>query len=515
MTGPGEVPLDDPPAAAPVIRSAGLTLAGSALGGLLVITSEFLVAHYLEVEAYGLYASGLTLARIGEAVAVFGLPVAIFHFVPLQLRRGEDDRAMGTVLAAALLPMVLGCTLALALWLAAPWLAARFFGHADATPYIRVLAAAIPFMASSEVLGAATRGFGYAKYYVLVRNLAPPVLFMAFIAAVIATRGDAHWIPAAFAAAYAIACIAGAFAVAHAAGSGRRRVKPRMDFAGVYRYSAGVMANTFLYMVFAVAGILLVAAFLGTDNVGIYRVCLQVVVPFDMVLLAFHAAMGPIYPVLAREYRQAELEDAYGMAIRWMAGLLLPAGIAVAWNARDLLALLGPDFVRGATPLTVLAAGYASCTCFGTVAYILMLSGRKHVETANAAFATAAVLLLGLWLVPRHGLLGAAAATAGAFVLLNVARIAEARRVLGLRTFRAAFVRMVAVASATALGSFWVLERLGVAQGPGAAALLGRLTLMGAVQAAATWGLAMAPQDRAALAGMVRSALGGGRRRGA
>ena len=238
---------------------------------------------------------------------------------------------------------------------------------------------------------------------------------------------------------------------------------------------------------------------------GIYRVCLQVVVPFDMVLLAFHAAMGPIYPVLAREGRKAELEEAYATAVRWMAVLLVPMGVAIAWNRHELLALLGPGFEVGSSALLVLAIGYSTCTCFGTIAYVLMLSGRKSVETANAAIATFTNILLCVILIPRLGLLGAALATGVAFFLLNVLRIWQVRHLIGLRTFRPHFLRVVATSVGAGLAAFAALHSAGIAQGPGVAALGLRIALMLAIQAALMRIVGLNKQDKNALKTMLRS----------
>src|SRR5688572_7292058 len=49
----------------PPIHSAAITLLGSAFGGLLTILGEVLAARLLEVQDYGLYATAMTVARVG------------------------------------------------------------------------------------------------------------------------------------------------------------------------------------------------------------------------------------------------------------------------------------------------------------------------------------------------------------------------------------------------------------------------------------------------------------------
>ncbi|CAN5169997.1 hypothetical protein BH11PSE9_BH11PSE9_20460 [soil metagenome] len=498
------------PAQLPAIRSAGITLLGSVVGGGLIVSSEFLLARYLGVQSYGLYASGITVARVGEALAVYGLPVAIFHFLPVYRHRSQREETIGTVYAAGLLPLAIGCAFALIVWLLAPVLARHVFGAEAATPFIRVLAAAAPFMAATEVLGAITRGYGHAKYYVIVKNLAAPVAFLALLAAIVSSGAVAIRVPEALLAASAVACTAGVLAVVRVAGADLWRVAPKFGFGTLYRYASGIMMNSLLYMVFAMTGAFAVAIFLGTDSVGIYRVCLQVVIPFDMVLLAFHAAMGPIYPVLLREKRGAELEDAYAFALRWMAMLLLPIGIALVWNRHDLLGLLGPGFTAGSTAVTILAAGYASATCFGTVAYLLMLGDHKALEVRNALIAVAMNLVLCALLVPRLGLAGAALATAASFVLLNLRRIRQARTVFGLKTFRPYLMRLIAVSIVGGFGALALLEWLGIAQGRRAGDIALRLLLMALLHISLLWAFGLDRHDKHVLWSLA-GRLGAGR----
>jgi O-antigen/teichoic acid export membrane protein len=491
-----------------VIKSAGITLIGSALGGLMIILGEVLAARLLTGQAYGLYASGITVARIGEVIAVFGLPVSIFHYIPIYRRSSQRHLVIGSVYAASLLPLILGSAFALAAWVAAPWLGRHVFSSTEVVRYIRLLVLAVPFMASAEILGAITRGFGYAKYYVIVKNLIPPVVFLTTLALMRGLGAQPMWIAGAVSAGSMLACAAGVFAVVRVAGPDLWHIKPAFQFGALYKFASGVMVNTIFYLAFAVAGIFTVAVFHGSDSVGIYRMCLQIVLPFEMIVLAFHAAMGPVYPVLAQEERTAELEAAYGTAVRWMAMLHLPLGIALAWNRHDLLALLSPRFMAGSGALLILSVGFSACMCFGTAAYLLMLSGRKTVETRNAAFAAFLNVVLGVVLVPDFGLAGAAFATAFSLTILTVLRIWEVRYTLGLRTFRPYFVRVVAISIFSCTGAFYGLQLLGILQGHDPVSLACRIAAMGIVDALCLWFAGLNRPDKDTLRALIRSISG-------
>ena len=501
----GEAP-SAPDGQVPPIHSAAITLFGSAFGGLLTIVGEVLAARLLEVQDYGLYATAMTVARVGEAISVFGLQLAIFHYIPVYRRQSQTALLIGTVYASALLPLVIGVIYLLSIGLMAPWLGSAVFNSAEVVIFIRLLSFAVPFMAVSEVLGAITRGFGFAKYYVMIRNLTPPVVFLTSISLMAVVGAASIWITGAVLAAYVLACAVGGFAVLQVAGRDLWVTRPVFDFS-LYRYASGVMLNNVFYLVFAVTGLLAVGFYHGSGALGIYRACLQIVLPFEMIVLAFHAAMGPVYRVLAQENRLAELEEAYGMSIGWMAILHLPMGVALAWNRNDLLALLGPQFTAGGAALAILAVGFALCMCYGTGAYLLMLSGRTTLETKNAALGAAVNVIFAIVLVPRFGLEGAALSTVSGFVLVNALRIWEIRQFVQVRTFRPRFLRISAVSGGSATIIFAGLQFSGVFQGPDPISLGLRLVVMALLQAGVLWRFGLSHADKQAVARLIRSTV--------
>jgi len=492
---------------APVVRSAGIALVGSVVGGVLVIVGEVLAARLLHGQAYGLYASAITVARIGEALSVFGLPVAIFQFIPVYMHEGQTRRVIGTVYAAVLLPLAIGSVLATAVWFSAPWLARRVFNDMDVVIYVRLLALAAPFMALSEILGAITRAFGYAKFYVIVKNIIPPVVFLSVLGVMFRFEAHPLWITGAVALASIVACSAGVVAVVRVAGPEVRRARPVFGFGTLYRFASGIMLNSIFYLIFAVTGLLSVAVFLGSDSVGVYRFCLQIVLPFEMIVLAFHAAMGPAYSVLSRQNDSAKLEQAYGTALRWMAVLHIPMGIVLAWNRHDLLALMGPRFTMGGSALLILAAGSAACMCFGTTAYVLILSGRKAVETRSACLTSLLNVALAVLLVPRFGLPGAAFSTIVSLFLLSALRVWEVRRLMGIRTLRPDFLRVVAVSAGAGLGILGAFQLFGILQGTDAVTVVLRIGVMVALHAQIVWMVGLTRDDKQTLRLLARSVI--------
>lgn len=427
------------PGARVLLRRAHWSLVGGALGAALGIANEILCARWLGAGAYGLYALALVVARLAEGVATFGMPVAVLRFLPVSRQREDAGATRGVVFFAVLPPLLAGTLLAAVAWTLAPGVSAAFFDDERAVEYVRGLALAIPFMGLSEVLGYITRGFGFARYYVLVRNVVPPLVFMAAILAMRAHDVAPTGVTAGFALAYAAAALAGAGCVA-----GLLRAVPRrsaeMPARAMLSYAAPIVATNVLFLMVGGVAVVILSAASGSSAAGVYRACMQVMIPFDLVVLAFDAAVAPAYAVLAATGSRARLEALVGTATRWMSLFAVGYFALVAASSTGLLGLLGDDFARGAPALVLLAAGHLALTCTGVAGFALVMDGRQGLEAANAAAGLATAALLNTLLVPRFGLEGAAFATCAACVLISALRIVEVRSVSGLHVLRSALV---------------------------------------------------------------------------
>src|SRR5882757_5788502 len=160
-----------------VLERAGIMLVGSVIGGVLVLINEALITNFLGIQIYGFYAFAAMFARIGAILSAFGLPLAVLHFLPINLAQRDYPRAMGTVLGSLFLPALLGSLFGICVWLSSDWFANKVFQEPGAALFIRGLALAVPFLALLEVLGFLGRGYGSAFSYVLVRNFGPPICY--------------------------------------------------------------------------------------------------------------------------------------------------------------------------------------------------------------------------------------------------------------------------------------------------------------------------------------------------
>jgi O-antigen/teichoic acid export membrane protein len=483
---------------------AGIMLVGSVLGGLLAIVDEAMIARFLGVETYGLYALAFMLARISSLVAALGLPVTILHFLPVYLTQNDKERALGLIIGSTLAPLLGGCLFASGLWLLSDWLAIRIFHEPRAAVYIRSLAMAVPFSALVELLGHLTRGFGHAFGFVVIRSVAPPLCYMGVLFCLIHFGGAKLSVTHGLVGSYVLGTVLGVAFVANYTYSTIGRVKPKFEFGELYSYAVPVLLNLGVSVVLVWTDLFQLGIFTNADTVGIYRACMQIVIIFDLIWNAYSAAAGPIYPVLIFEHRYEQLQRTYLAAVHLATLLAAPTFLLIVCNGGDILSVLGPRFTAGTLALSILAFGHLVKVSFGAAAILLILGGKQRLEATNAVIAAILNLLLTFILIPRFGLTGAAMSTATSLIVLSIARLIQVGRVFPISALDPKIFRVVVVTTPVALLATWISTIAGIGPGTGIGHLLVRFPATGLLILLAIWVLCLNPSERMMLRGLLR-----------
>ncbi|WP_432736812.1 polysaccharide biosynthesis C-terminal domain-containing protein [Maridesulfovibrio sp. FT414] len=110
-----------------------------------------------------------------------------------------------------------------------------------------------------------------------------------------------------------------------------------------------------------------------------------------------------------------------------------------------IMASFGSDYDGGSGCLMYLILGNVFSCYIGPVGYILLMAGRSKLEAFNTVVALTVNGVLCLVLYNRMGVTGAGAAFFWAFVLVNMLRYVQCRRILGLRWMNPVQTRIMGI----------------------------------------------------------------------
>jgi O-antigen/teichoic acid export membrane protein len=183
------------------------------------------------------------------------------------------------------------------------------------------------------------------------------------------------------------------------------------------------------------ASIVILGFFVPADQIGIYRVAVQISMLASFGLQAMNMVVAPRFASLYARGEMGRLQHLVTASARAILAfnLLVTAGTALL--GQWVLGLFfGVEFVAAYVPLMILLIGQFVNSASGSVGFLLNMTGHER-ETARVMTVSSVLnVLLNVLLAPPLGIAGAAVATAAAMVTSNVLLWWAVRKRLGINS---------------------------------------------------------------------------------
>ena len=453
------------------------------------------LARFLGAGGYGLYTWSSAVVDVLSVVTLFGLDQAVIRQVSLHKR--DSARAVGTALRVVVLS---GLAVFVAMVLVAP-LVARVQGKPGLVAPLRWLALVPLFYHVSTVFLVATQALAVMRWAFWARSIVQPLVLLAATGAVLRAGSGAGGAAAAVVAGMAATAVVSAVLYGRELPLGetlRATVRGKLEPETLRVASPIVFANL-LWAVLARVDLFLLGHYGAEAQLGAYAACALYAASISQIRSAFDpVTTAGVAPALARGDVEG-LSAAIQRQTRWLALAAFPLLALFVGFGEPLLAVFGKGFRGAELTLGILALGH-TVNSLALASFVLPLSGHGRYTTFAAAGALVLETVLGVILVPRLGLVGAALAFASGIGVAQIAQLTLAQRLVGVRGISMHLVTTLACAAvALALGRT-VYAVLPWSLAPRFFAGVG---LSAAVYVALAWSFAVGPEDRA----LARSAL--------
>jgi O-antigen/teichoic acid export membrane protein len=157
-----------------------------------------------------------------------------------------------------------------------------------------------------------------------------------------------------------------------------------------------------------------------TEAVANYNVVFPLANVLTLVFTSFSFLFMPVLSELHAEGRGDELHRLYTVVTKWIFLGTLPLFLLFVFFPNEAISYtFGSNYSEAGTALTVLAVGFFSHTLVGPNESTLnSIGATKQVMYDNITAAVVNVII-NLLLIPRYGIIGAAAGTTVAYIILN------------------------------------------------------------------------------------------------
>ncbi len=315
-------------------------------------------------------------------------------------------------------------------------------GPHDLPPKLRLVLLSlplVPLLGLTYVRGASLRGLGQVVPGQIVELLLVPVLFLVFLGL------SAFWsgagLPperaiAAYLVAAVLAVVAGHLMLSRHTPEAARNAPPRWHSEAWLRSLGPLAGLAFLGTLNVQINAVILGAFHPAEEVGFYRVAMQMANLATFGLIAVNAVLPPQF---ASAHTRGDIPRLQRLArLSATVSFLFAAATTLLFLlfGRTLLELaFGPPLAKAQIPLLILLTAQLVNAGCGSVGFLLTMTGHERDALLALLTAAAAGLTISCATIPSFGLPAAAVAASASLVIWNVMMLVFARRRLGLNPF--------------------------------------------------------------------------------
>ena len=445
------------------VRGSALLLVGRVLALGTALAVQILVVQSLSRADYGAFAYALAVVTVAEGIALLGLYRGTERFVPWFEEQGDRTAAGGVVVVVVAACLVAGAVVVGGTWAAAVTVGHRLVSDPLSLSLLQVLIPLAVLQALERILDSLFAVYARPRRIFVRRYLLAPGLRLAVVAALVVRDVGPMTLAAGYVTAAFVGLVVAGMMLATALRTqgldlrgalSRRKKRP---WGIVLRYCLPLFCSDLVWTLLLAVDTLLLGALRDTSAVAGLRAVYPVALLNQLVLASFTLLFTPAASRWFARGDTQSLADLHHRAGAWVAVVSFPLLAVTMVLADPVIDLLfGPRYADAAPALAVLALGLYAHASLGVNGLTLAVLGQVRaillVDAGSLAFSVVANLVL----IPRHGMLGAAVASALALSLHGIVKEVIVRRLLPPRPEAVAAVRITVACGAVLLaGVAW------------------------------------------------------------
>jgi O-antigen/teichoic acid export membrane protein len=371
------------------------------------LVSGIILTRYLTPDDRGLFAIAVAFVSLSGSLALLGWPSATIY----RLRRVGSSP--GAVMAAGTLAAIVSSLLVVGLGLGFErQLVERLF-DAGKEPVFRYVLATVPFALLGTILGAIARGidrFRYRNYYQIGLAL---LQLAGFGWLFLFTHSDLTFVLQTLLGCYVLATLLLFFVVIRA--TGWQPQFERSELLDSMRFGIKTYAQTLAGQLHERVDVFMLAVLLDDPSqIAFYAIAAGLVSRLNIVPDSLAKAVFPQLAGMAEEEAAAFTCRVSRQSFALVLVLMTTLGVVVPF----LVPLVyGAPYAASILPFAILLPGMATLTIYRILGRYFTAIDRQRINVTTQVASTGLNIGLNFWLIPSHGIAGAALASLASYSL--------------------------------------------------------------------------------------------------
>jgi O-antigen/teichoic acid export membrane protein len=413
----------------------------------------FALARLMGAENYGLYNLAVSAGMIAGAISVFGLDSTMTRYIAILNGRNDRRGVWGAIQIGVGGTLLLSVLTSTALFSLSSLIAEYVFHDSRLAPLLQLASLTVPFLALSDVLAGATRGFKRMSDTVIAQNIAQPLIRLILIVLLALVGFSIPVAILAFGAADLCASLILLYFL-------NKRFHLRRSLATGTRHPGEIIGFTVplglsdLMTTFrSYLQTLLIGSLDTIRGVGVFSIANQV----NQIGNIFHASMNqsarPLIAELNDQGKQSQVQHIYQTTTRWVVTLNIPMILIVMLFPTQIISIFGKSFVEGAPALAIMGLVNLINVATGMCGMVLDMTGHTRMKLFNTTIRVSVAILANVLLIPRYGVTGAALAALIHEVIANLLPMVELWFLYHILPYNRNILKPLAAGSIAAAGA--------------------------------------------------------------
>jgi O-antigen/teichoic acid export membrane protein len=429
-----------------LLTGTAANVVGLVFGVAAALGVQILLGHALMPGAFGLVTVAVQVAFVASAGGRFGMDMSAVRLVAIGRGGNALDHLRSLVDRCALVAFAVSTVVAALLAAASPLY--ESYGRV-----IALAALAVPFIAVTNVYLGATRGLGQMRQTLYVFWIGQPVLWIALAGAAIAGGGATDAAVLTYDGSWLLGAVAAGLLWRREARSLAGRPATGAELRAALRYAAPRAPAALLAQAVFWADLWVLAAFEQGTELDAYAAAARISQVLLLFLTSLNLVFSPFAADLHARGHRERLDELFKRSTRWALAATLPLLIVLFVGADDVLHAFSSRFEAGEGALRILLAGQAANVATGSVGFILIMTGFTGLDLLDNALGVALLVVLAAALTAAFGIEGTATAAALSIASLNLLRLVQVRRRVGIQPYDRAYLPLALPAAGAALAA--------------------------------------------------------------
>ena len=432
-----------------------------AVGGSLVLVASlgdralrlvvtWLLSTALGPEIFGSYTFAVTVATIVAAFGPIGMDRGAVYF-GARYRQSESWAKLRGLLQSTLgISMGSAVVCAFLLYLCGPLISET---HSSA---ISIAALGAGFWIPLLTLAGQLRAYKDMKGFALTNHiLIPTVMSIGAVAVYVGWGGielalHSFWLAIAISTTVAVVRMWPRFQNLK-----KLSIEPEQDFGALLRYSIPLCFTALLFRLNLWMDIIMLGVLSDSSEVGLYKIMSALAMLAGIPVSALITIFNPIISEHIERKALPELNELLKTVTRWLFVISIPIVLGMLLLTDLILWPFGTEYMAGEQALIILLLGQIVWIACTPAMRIVPMSGYSLLTLGNSAGAALINIGLNLWLIPKHGAIGAAIATATTLCAWSLWRIGETWWVSRCFPFNWRSIGLLCVSTTATMALLW------------------------------------------------------------